>query len=208
MATTIACLHSRRDSLLREHELRFARSDYLARSLSATRHACQAAASRRARQHLDHAIDFRLGRAQPEAESHRVLRACDGQAPSRCSTCDGSSVPDEHADPVDTAMPSRSSAMSSDSASTRSKLMFVVFGTRRSRAPLTAVPGHAAQDAALEPIAQRRRAARASASILLRAHARRRRPCPTIAGTFSVPARRLRSCLPPVSIGETARARA
>ena len=30
------------------------------------------------------------------------------------STCDGSSVPDEQAEPVDTAIPSRSSAMSSD----------------------------------------------------------------------------------------------
>ena len=62
-------------------------------------------------------------------------------SPMARSTCDGSSVPDEQAEPVDTAMPSRSSAISSDSASMPSKLMFVVFGTRGSRAPLTAVPG-------------------------------------------------------------------
>ncbi len=42
---------------------------------------------------------------------------------------------------VDTAMPSRSSAMSRDSASTRSKLMLVVLKTRRARSPLTTVPG-------------------------------------------------------------------
>ena len=58
--------------------------------------------------------------------------------PIAFSTCEGSSVPDEQADPVETAMPSKSSAISSDSASTRSKLMFVVFGhalvsARRSR---------------------------------------------------------------------------
>ena len=54
------------------------------------------------------------------------------------STCDGSSVPDEHADPVETATPARSSAIRSDSASTRSKLMLVVFGTRAPRVPLIA----------------------------------------------------------------------
>ncbi len=67
------------------------------------------------------------------------------------STCDGSSVPDEQADPVETATPSRSSAMSSDSASTASKLMFVVFGTRGSRAPLMAVPGTRARIASSSP---------------------------------------------------------
>ena len=49
-------------------------------------------------------------------------------------------MPEEQADPVDTANPSRSSAISSDSASTPSKLMFVVFGTRGDGAPLRAVP--------------------------------------------------------------------
>ena len=47
-----------------------------------------------------------------------------GGSPIARRTCDGSSVPDEHADPVDTAIPSRSSAISRLSASTRSKLMF------------------------------------------------------------------------------------
>ena len=64
-------------------------------------------------------------------------------------------MPDEHADPVETATPSRSSAISSDSASTASKLMLVVFGTRGSRAPLIVVPGTARQDRFFEAIAQR-----------------------------------------------------
>ena len=38
---------------------------------------------------------------------------CAGNPMAR-RTCEGSSVPDEHADPVETAMPSRSSAISSD----------------------------------------------------------------------------------------------
>ena len=56
------------------------------------------------------------------------------------STCDGSSVPDEHAEPVETAKPSRSSAMSSDSASTPVNPMLLVLGTRGAPTPLTIVP--------------------------------------------------------------------
>ena len=67
--------------------------------------------------------------AAPRLNRIEFCVRCGGK-PIALSTCDGSSVPDEQAEPVDTAMPSRSSAISSDSASTRSKLMFVVFGTR------------------------------------------------------------------------------
>ena len=70
-------------------------------------------------------------------------------------TCDGSSDPDEHADPVETATPSRSSAMSSDSASTPVKLIFVVFGTRATAAAVDDRAVDRAQDAALQPVAQR-----------------------------------------------------
>ncbi len=75
-------------------------------------------------------------------------------SPMARRTCDGSSVPDEQADPVETAMPSRSSAISSDSASTLLEAMLVVFGTRGAPAPFTAVPGHRREDAGLEPVAQ------------------------------------------------------
>ena len=53
-------------------------------------------------------------------------------------------------------MPSRSSAISSDSASTRSKLMFVVFGTRGVARAVDGRAGHRARMPRLEPIAQRR----------------------------------------------------
>src|SRR5436190_24085882 len=56
--------------------------------------------------------------------------------PIALRTCEGSSEPDEQADPDDTAMPARSSPISIDSASTRSMLTFVVFGTRGDAAPL------------------------------------------------------------------------
>ena len=120
--------------------------------------------------------------------------------PIAFSTCDGSSVPDEHADPVDTATPSRSSAISSDSASMRSKLMLVVLGTRASRAPLTSVFGTADRI----PFSRRSRSAdRRSASTSIFCIARRAAtPIPIAPGTFSVPARRFRSCLPPLRNGD------
>ena len=137
--------------------------------------------------------------AAPRLKRIEFCVRCAGN-PIAFSTCDGSSVPDEQAEPVETATPSRSSAISSDSASTRSKLMFVVFGTR---AP-DAVHGSAAdplQDALFEAIAQRREPLR------LRRHlgaselgGNPETECPA---TFSVPARRLRSCLPPVMSGSS-----
>ena len=119
-----------------------------------------------------------------------------GEQPIARSTWDGSSVPDEQAEPVETATPSRSSAMSSDSASTPSKLMLVVFGTRRPRSPLTTVPGTFSRI----PVSSRSRRAAISAwpapaaAFASLAAA----PNPAMPGTFSVPARRLRSCPPPV----------
>ena len=68
--------------------------------------------------------------AAPRLKRIEFCVRCAGK-PIAFSTCEGSSVPDEQAEPVDTAMPARSSAMSSDSASTRSKLMLVVFGHAR-----------------------------------------------------------------------------
>src|SRR5687768_9713068 len=74
--------------------------------------------------------------AAPRLNRIEFCVRCAGK-PIAFSTCDGSSVPDEQAEPVDTATPARSNPMRSDSASIRSKLTFVVFGTRGERAPLT-----------------------------------------------------------------------
>ena len=89
--------------------------------------------------------------------------------------------------------------MSRLSASTRSKLMLVVFGTRAWRAPLTAVPGTPLRI----PSSSRSRSAptRAASPAIFSDARRAATPIPTIAGTFSVPARRFRSCLPPVRSG-------
>src|SRR5687768_14379359 len=73
--------------------------------------------------------------AAPRLNRIEFCVRCTGR-PIALSTCDGSSVPDEQAEPVDTAIPARSSAINSDSASTRSKLILLVFGTRGERAPL------------------------------------------------------------------------
>ena len=121
-------------------------------------------------------------------------------------TCDGSSEPDEQADPVETATPSRSSAMRSDSASRPSKLMFDVFGTRRA-----AVAVHAACPArpTRMPASSRSRSGAAPSPVLASCSraSRAATPSPPSEGTFSVPARRFRSCRPPVMSGVSRRPR-
>ncbi len=139
--------------------------------------------------------------AAAEAEANRV-RACGACGkPIAFSTCEGSSVPDEQADPDDTAMPSRSSAMSSDSDSTRSKLMLVVFGTRGAA---VAVDGRCRARARARRASSRSRSAAmrgAASAASSAARTSAATPMPASAGTFSVPARRLRSCRPPVTNG-------
>ena len=75
-------------------------------------------------------------------------------------------MPDEHADPVETATPSRSSAISSDSASMPSKLMFVVFGHAAVWVAVDRRAGHARREcrARVDRAARPMRAARARAS--------------------------------------------
>ncbi len=52
------------------------------------------------------------------AKTQRILaRACSGRSPTADSTCDGSSDPEEHADPVEQAMPRRSMAITNPSPS-------------------------------------------------------------------------------------------
>ncbi len=92
--------------------------------------------------------------ANPRLKRIAFCVSC-GSRPIALSTCDGSRVPDEQADPVETAMPSRSKAMTSDSASMPSKPMLLVLATRASRRPLTCVPGTAASSSRFERIAHR-----------------------------------------------------
>ena len=94
----------------------------------------------------------------------------------------------EHADPVETAMPSRSSAISSASASTPPKLMLVVLGTRCSRSPFTSVPEMRSSTPASRR-SRNRPTADAAASSFCRASVAAT-PSPMMPGRFSVPARR------------------
>ena len=117
-------------------------------------------------------------------------------SPIAFSTCEGSSVPDEHADPVDTATPSRSSAIRSDSASMPSNPTFDVLATRGEPAPLTCVPG----TAPTMPCSSRSRSAAMRGGLASRCASAwsAATPRPTMAGRFSVPARRFFSWRPPV----------
>ena len=111
------------------------------------------------------------------------------------STCEGSTPPAAQAAPVETAIPSRSRAISSPSASTLSNDTLVVLGTR-GPSPLRRAPGIASRRASSR---SRRAATRtASACRLSRARAAAA-PKPTTPATFSVPARRLRSWPPPLT---------
>ena len=67
----------------------------------------------------------------------RLARARSGDSPIAVRTCDGSIAPDEHAAPVETDKPLRSSAITIASPSRQSKTIFVVLGTRGAPALLT-----------------------------------------------------------------------
>ena len=110
----------------------------------------------------DHRL--RLGVPLAETDANRVLRAVSGKPIAR-STWDGSSVPDEQADPVDTAIPSRSRAINSDSASIPSKLMFVVFGDPRLGCAVDRGPGNRRQHARARDDRAARRAGRARSQL-------------------------------------------
>ena len=92
---------------------------------------------------------------RPTLRRNAFCVSCSG-SPIALSTCDGSSVPDEQADPVDTAKPSRSSAISSDSASMPSNPMLVVLGTRSAPGAIDVRARHACQDALFERVTQLR----------------------------------------------------
>src|SRR5437867_471750 len=65
-----------------------------------------------------------------------VLRASSAESPIASRTRLGSTRPEEHADPVDTATPPRSSPITIPSASAPGNVMLLVFGSRCTEAPL------------------------------------------------------------------------
>src|SRR5437763_16356260 len=70
------------------------------------------------------------------SEKRTVLLASSGVSPIARRTLLGSTRPDEHADPVEAAIPARSSAITIPSASPPRNVTFDVFGKRSARAPL------------------------------------------------------------------------
>ena len=127
-----------------------------------------------------------------------ALFASFGGTPIAASTWLGATLPDEQAEPDETATPSRSSAITSVSAAIPSTPTQSVCGSRGAPAPKTVAAGRspaiAAASASRQPaqpsaLARSPRAAAAAA------------PKPAIAATFSVPARSRFSWPPPVRSG-------
>ena len=82
-------------------------------------------------------------------------RASASARPIASTTCEGSGTPAWHAEPVDTAMPARSSRNSRDSPVAPGKRMWALPGRRSTGSPSSSASGTAAQDAAHERVAQR-----------------------------------------------------
>src|SRR5215211_1948904 len=122
-----------------------------------------------------------------------------GPTPMAVSTCEAATLPDEQADPDDTATPARSRAISAVSALTPGTAKKVVLGNRSTPAPKITAPGEMAS----KPASSRSR----NATILARssdspaAAAADAAPKAAIPPTFSVPARPPRSCPPPLTSG-------
>ena len=123
-----------------------------------------------------------------------AARARCGGWPIASSTGDGSSVPELQADPVETAIPARSSAVSSVSPSQPSKATFKVLHTRGAFLPATRERGIPSAAACRR---SRNAASRGASSGSEAAATESASASPTIPATFSVPPRRPRSWWPP-----------
>src|SRR6185503_18072450 len=130
------------------------------------------------------------------SEKRTLACASSASSPMASSTWLGPVSALLHALPVETSMPAWSSSCSNASPSTPAKHTFTMPPTRRFRSPFRRVFGTPASRPASScspspvtrcgtPLTSPSRACRAAT------------PIPTIAATFSVPARRPRSCLPP-----------
>src|SRR6266851_1045317 len=120
------------------------------------------------------------------------LRASARLRPIASSTCDGSTAPAAHAEPIETSTSARSSAINMLSPSTFGNVRFSVFGIRPVSGPLSLSPG----------MASRKRARSVAASISIRddstgierMSASADAPNAIAPSRFGVPARRPASC--------------
>ena len=106
-------------------------------------------------------------------------------------TWDGSSEPEVQAEPLDAAMPSLLSSSRIASPSMYSKAMLAVFGRRLSTSPVAKALGTCARIPSCNW--SRMRLTVVFSNAMCSSASSAATPSPTIAGTFSVPARRPRS---------------
>ena len=144
---------------------------------------------------LRHRLDQRIHLLpvfERPSEKRMLERARSAVSPIASSTCEGSTAPLEHAEPLDTAKPRRSSAITSASPSIPSKWMLVVFGVRAARAAVDARVRAPAPESPFSSRSRSRPAARLCRQTV-RPPAPPPQPNAAAPGTFSVPGRRSRS---------------
>ena len=88
------------------------------------------------------------------SETRRLERACSRVRPMAVRTCDGSVAPLEQAEPLETAKPRRSRAISRGSVSMPSKRRFEVLGDTRSAPAVDVHVRNAVENTGLQPIPQ------------------------------------------------------
>ena len=110
------------------------------------------------RQNAQRGVYVLLGIETPQAEADAGARLIRLEPDGR-STCEGSTDPDEHAEPVEQAMPRRSMAMMKPSPSTKSNVRFAVLGTRCARIAVRGHAGNTRENSRFQPVAQGRHAA-------------------------------------------------
>src|ERR1700732_2150735 len=132
-----------------------------------------------------------------EVDQPRLSRtapwAISGPNPMASSTCEGCTLPEEQAEPEDTAIPARSKPITAVSALRPGTVNSVVLGSRGAPSENTMAPG-----VSRRPLSSRFRSppSRMASSSRLSRAALTAAPNPTIPVTFSVPARRPRSPRP------------
>ena len=118
-----------------------------------------------------------------------------GSTPMASSTCERRTLPEEQAEPDDTATPARSKAISAVSALRPGTAKAQVLGSREAPEPKTTASGAICLSRA--SASSRSAPSRADSNATVRATRSAATPKPAIAATFSVPARRPLSCPPP-----------
>ena len=141
--------------------------------------------------------------SQP-ALNRRARPAASGGMFIAVSTCDGFSFPLAHAEPVETAKPSRSITTTQRRRQSGCSGMMTddVFQSRLASAPSTLAPGSAEQSSFSK---SSRHAARLLVVDIAASRSSSAATIARIPATFSVPARRAFSCGPPRSKGEKSR---